>query len=189
MQSQADSTTVSYSNLPTYLQPYSGNQNHPGYNPVGFAPVGYSTATVCVRPSHLYREEPHLGDCITPSPSHSNSSHEESCKETLFRPIDFDRFSAGARRTSGSVPPTPSDSSGRSSPIEEDPADVLLVRIPRKPPLTQDTKPETNGVKGANSNQDSIPTRHGITVNLLDKELWKMFKSVGNEMIVTKPGR
>ena len=133
-------------------------------------------------------EQPHPVDYgITPSPSDIDSCSSDTSKEALFRPIDFEGFTATSHHTS--VPPTPSDSaesSDRESPCtatKEDP-DVLLVRIPRKQPVSLITEPDVS-----NHESTADTPAHGITVNLLDKELWKMFKSVGNEMIVTKPGR
>ena len=193
MQSRADSTSVTYSKLPSYLQ--SRNDFVVGYasDPVGYAPdpVGYTKAiaTLQARSAH---HGPHLDEYgITPSPSDSNSSsQDDACKEVLFRPVDFERFSAGSHGTS--VPPTPSESgesSDRGSPTEDMP-DVLLVRIPRKSPVLAPAVENKCASKNPDKDALPLPSHHdGITVNLLDREMWKMFKSVGNEMIVTKPGR
>lgn len=86
--------------------------------------------------------------------------------------------------------------------------DVLLVRIPRRPsdhsailpnnqsrcePKQKKADDSENndlqlGLNGSGGSRAS-PPHHGITINLLDKDLWKKFESIGNEMIVTKPGR
>ena len=192
MQSRADSTSVTYTKLPSYFQPR--DDSVVGYAPdhVGYAPdpVSYTKALATLPPRSTHHG-PHLGEYgITPSPSDSNtSSQDEACKEVLFRPVDFERFSAGSHSTS--VPPTPSDSgesSDRGSPTEDIP-DVLLVRIPRKSPVLAPAV-ENKCASKIPDKDVPPPLRHdGITVNLLDREMWKMFKSVGNEMIVTKPGR
>lgn len=203
MQIEADSTSVPFSKFPSYLQPYSSCQFYSGgYDSVeGYAPVGYTAAVQ--RSAHQVRtsstaEEPHRGEyaqsngITTPSPSNSShsASQDEANKGVLFRPVDFERVTAGSRGTS--VPPTPpdsADSSDRGSCVEDDLPSVPLVHIPRPPPL----KPAVTGneTNRSSSDKDVSPLLHreGITINLLDTELWKMFKCVGNEMIVTKPGR
>ena len=201
MEIEADSTSVSYSKFPSYLQSYPGSQFYSGYD----SAVGYGSSYTAAlqRSAHLVRipstaEEPHLGEyahgITTPSPSddnHSASQDDETNKEVLFRPVDFERFTSGSRGTS--VPPTPPDSaesSDRGSCTEDDLPNVLLVRMPQKPPSP---KPAMKGkeTNRSSSDKDVSPPSHreGVTINLLDRELWKMFKSVGNEMIVTKPGR
>lgn len=192
MQSRADSSSVTYSKLPSYLQPRNGSVVGYAPEPVGYSPdpAGFTKALATLQPRSTHHR-PHLGEySITPSPSDSNSSsQEEACKEVLFRPVDFERFSAGSHGTS--VPPTPSDSgesSDRGSPTEDMP-DVLLVRISRKSPVLA---PAVENKSASNTTDKDVPPplhHNGITVNLLDREMWKMFKSVGNEMIVTKPGR
>ena len=207
MEGLADSTTVTYSKLPVYLQPYTGSSNNSitAYSHVGYTPVGYTTATVSVpqmRSTHLEQNsaderEPHLSDCgITPSPSGSCSSRSPN--------NNFERLKDGvhgSHHTSAvavhAMPPTPSDSvasSDRDSPSEDHTPGVLLVRIPRKAYVTVPAEPEEtcNGTSATSSSSPaaaSPASTHGITINLLDKELWQMFNSIGNEMIVTKPGR
>ena len=214
MEGLADSTSVTYNKLPHYLQPYPGSPIT-AYSQVGYAPVGYTTATVSVpllRSTHQEQspaaDEPHLSDCgITPSPTDSTSSQSPdengSSKETLFRPINFERLTSGVQESHHTspvpvhiVPLTPSDSaesSDRESPNEDRLPEVLLVRIPRKAPVAGTIEPaEENCTNGAASSPlaPASPTpAHEVTVNLLDEELWQTFKSVGNEMIVTKPGR
>ena len=207
MEGLTDSTTVTYSKLPVYHQSHTGNSNSSitAYSHVGFTPVGYTTATVSVpqlRSTHLEQNsaderEPHLSDCsITPSPSGSSSSRSPNNLERL----NIDGIH-GSHHTSAVdihvVPPTPSDSatsSDRDSPSEDRLPGVLLVRIPRKAPVTVPAEPHKN-CNGASATSSSPPPptspipAHGITVNLQDRELWQMFNSIGNEMIVTKPGR
>lgn len=201
MEGLADSTTVTYSKLPVYLQPYTGSPNNSitAYSHVGYTPVGYTTATVSVpqlRSTHLEQNsaderEPHLSDCgITPSPSGSSSSRSPNNLERLKDGVHRSHHTSAV--AAHAVPPTPSDSaasSDRDSPSEDRLPEVLLVRIPRKAPVTVPAEREEscNGTSGT-APASPIPA-HGITVNLLDKELWQMFNSIGNEMIVTKPGR
>lgn len=208
----ADSTTVTYSKLPAYLQPYTTSPNYSTVafsHHVGYAPVGYTSATVSLpqlRSAHLEQQserEPHLNDCgITPSPSGSSSSRSSAenssdNKDALFLPglpgpSNFDDSLQGSHHTSGvathPVPPTPSDSaesSDRDSPNED--------RVPRGllPCKTRVPEESCNGASRVRSSPPApaTPPAHGITVNLLDKELWQTFNSIGNEMIVTKPGR
>lgn len=220
MESLADSTTITYNKLPPYLQPYHGSPNNciTAYSHVGYTPVGYTTATVSVphtRSTHREQstaedvDEPHLSGCgITPSPSDSTSSlspdENGSSKETLFRPISFERLSSGVQKPQHTssvavhvVPLTPSDSAAESSDRESHNEDrlpeVLLVRIPRKAPATVTIEPaEDNCANGASSSSPaptSPTSADEITVSPQDRELWQTFKSIGNEMIVTKPGR
>ena len=227
MQGQADSTTVTYSKLPNYLQ-LSNDQSVHGLN--DSVAVGYAATTIRIpqlRSSHQQVQqtssspgEPNLSDCgITPSPSDSTSSGDDTNRDTLFRPIDFDGVSVGMCRSV--VPLTPpessngsrSGSSDRGSSNEDDFPDVLLVRIPRRPSMIMvndhrsmasnepcSYEPNLKPVNGSENDdpeltcsgsQASQPVTHHarININLLDKDLWKMFESVGNEMIVTKPGR
>ena len=199
----ADSSTIAYNKLPLYLQPYSVN-SIPSYSVANSAPVGYTSATVQLRSTHHRpaADEPHLSDCgITPSPSGSSSSSRDG-GETQFRPAaEFDGISTGT--CCSIVPLTPSESSRSGSVAsdggssrEGDLPSVLLVQIPRQPRVTVTKEPEENGegTNGTTNSPGAPPTTspapvHAITINLLDKELWQTFKSMGNEMIVTKPGR
>ena len=203
MQIEADSTSVPYSKFPSYLQPHTGCQFYSGgYDSVeGYAPVGYTAAQE--GSAHQVRissaaEEPHCGEyaqchgITTPSPSNSShsASQDEANKGVLFRPVDFERFTAGSRGTS--MPPTPSDSaksSDRDSCTEDDLPNSLLVRISRPPPLKPAVTCNETNRSSSDEDLSPLPHRQGITINLLDTELWKTFKCVGNEMIVTKPGR
>ena len=218
MQGLADSTTVTYNKLPSYLQPCNGNSNLSAFcnNRVS---VSYTAATICVpqvRSTHQQTDEPHLSDCgFTPPPSDSTSSGDDASGETLFRPIDFDGISVGMCRSL--VPLTPPESSGswssdRGSSNEDELPDVLLVRIPRRPlsmtfannhdkphqgldnccepkPKSANATANSDLDLGVNCSGQASETHHGIAINLLDRHLWKAFGSVGNEMIVTKPGR
>ena len=196
----SDSITVTYGKLPHYLLPYSLSST-PNYSIANGSPVGYTAATVSVplqplRSTHQPADEPRLS--ITPSPSDSTSSRDGDINgETHFRPTGI---STGMCHSLVSLTPSDSSRSGsvasdRSSSREGDqPPGDLLVQIPRKAPpvtVTIENCKATNGTN--NSPRVSAPASptpaHGITVNLLDKELWQTFKSVGNEMIVTKPGR
>lgn len=201
-----DNSMISYSKFPLYLQPYST----PGYSVASDSPVGYTTATVQLRSTHQpAADEPRLSDCgITPSPSGSISSSRDgdiNGGETHFRPADFNSISAGTCRSLVQLTPSESSRSGsvasdHGSSKEGDLPNVLLVQVPREAPAAREsTEPEEEIFDGRNGTRSSSSPRtpasaspsptHGITVNLLDKELWQTFKSVGNEMIVTKPGR
>ena len=192
MQGQADSTTVTYSKVPNYLQPYIGTPNYSAYNRAGcpLPAAAYITATIELRSTHQQQqqqssaEEPHLCDCgITLSPSDSTSSRDEANREGLFRPIEFDDKQGICRFSVPLTLPESSGSSDRGNSNEDDLPDVLLVQIPRRPQKTVANEPANGELVNHSSPQQ------GITINLLDKNLWKMFGSVGNEMIVTKPGR
>ena len=200
---------TTYSKFPVYPQPYTGSPNNSiiAYSHVG---VGYTAATDSVpqmRSTHLEQNEgqPHLDDCgITPSPSGSSSSrspaeNSSTSKDAPFLSSNFDRLKdgvQGSHHTSGAaahaVSPTPSDSAEASDSSNED---RLVVRIPRAESTTVPVEQEEkcNGTSGPSSSSPAtaslISGAHGITVNLLDKELWQTFNSIGNEMIVTKPGR
>lgn len=198
MEGIADSTTITYSKLPAYLQPYTGSTNNSvfayGINDghVGYTPVRYTTATISIqqlRSTHLEQNERerHLDDRgITPSPSGSSSSGsptENNTSRDSFLPSNFE--------TQNPVPPTPSDSAESSDRDSPNPGDRLseglLVRIPRK--AVGPAEDRTGGTSNSLPTPASPSSSHGITVNLLDKALWQMFNSIGNEMIVTKPGR
>ena len=196
-------TTVTYSKLPYYLQPYSQNISFTGH---GTVPVGYISATAQpVSPTHQLRsaDEPHLGITPSPSPDTPSSDHDDDIdRAALFKPVDLGGVTVGMCRSL--VPLTPSESSrsgssrsDRGSSNEDDRSGVsLVVQIPRHccqatlPPTIEPA--EKNCTNGATSSPlaPATPTpAHEITVNVLDEKLWQMFKSVGNEMIVTKQGR
>lgn len=212
MQGQADSTTVTYNKLPSYLQQCNGNSNHSAYSNNRVSVSYTSTAATIYVPQLRSQpssaaDEPHPSG-ITPSPSDSTSSGDDANRETLFRPIDFDGVSVGLCLT----PPesSRSGSSDRGSSNEDELPDVLLVRIPRRPSmvLASNDDKESNGLNhscepkpkptnggsangnlGLNCSDQASETHKGITIKLLDRHIWEAFGSVGNEMIVTKPGR
>ena len=95
-----------------------------------------------------------------------------------------------------------SGSSDSGSSNEDVPDDGLLVRIPRRAsdsmvvannqPRCEPKLKEAKALENEHLQvglRNSSRQHHGITINLLDKDLWKMFESIGNEMIVMKPGR
>ena len=180
------SSTITYAKQEAHLQPFHHDTIHGGYGPVGY--VGYlqqpRSSHQILPPAQSKAQMSHLHDYAAPlSPCDSNSSGE-AAKEVLFRPIAFENHAEGTA-VAPLTPPDSVDSSVRRD--EEDTPESLVVRIPRQQSPALDAKPATDD----NSPSDAVspPPSHGITVNLLDKELWKMFMSVGNEMIVTKPGR
>ena len=187
--SEHEEITSSSSNSPPLFQPYYGPAaaGDEYYDP---SALGYSTATSQPRSTHqIHPSAPPpaiLYTTTTPSPPNSNSSVEASCgKDVLFRPVEFESCSGESHHRVPLLSLTPPDSvesstsssSASRSLDEEHVRDALLVQTQ---PNAVDSKPDE---------VTSPPPAHGITVNLLDRELWKTFMSVGNEMIVTKPGR
>ena len=217
MQDLADSTTNidTHSKLLSYLQPCNDSliQSKSAYDWGDGVTVNYATVTATIRLSSSRHssssspDEPHLNDCRSPS---CRDDHDN--KEALSRPINFDDVSV---ETCPSLltPPKSSNSpgsrsgssnSGSSNEDELDLRDGLLIRIPRRASDSTNNRPRCEpklkqakaseienehlqlGVR--NSSEGSQPHR-GITIELLDEDLWKMFESTGNEMIVTKSGR
>ena len=212
MQDLADSTTniVTHSKLRSYLQPCNDSsiQSKSVYDWGDGETVNYATVTATIRlsSSHHHRQvtDNHLvSDCRPP---------DDDNKEVLSRPINFDDVSV---ETCPSLitPPKSSNSPGsrsgssNSSSCNEDELDLpddLLVRVPCRASVSTNNQPRCEpklkqakaseienehlqpGVR--NSSGGSQPHR-GITINLPDQDLWKKFKSLGNEMIVTKRGR
>ena len=181
--------------LPPYLRPYSYPAFSP-YSAVGYGesagyPLPYSTSSSTTPPTnYVSRPLPSVTSIPTPSPTASPESSQDDgsrsppAKRTppplpelphLFRPINFETSATDAE--SRKLPPTPdsdihsdtaSDATIKSATSSRGPQS-FLVSIPR---LTSSKR-----------------TKDGLTLSLLDSELWKSFHSVGNEMIVTKPGR
>ena len=219
MQDLADSTTNidTHCKLLSYLQPCNDSliQSKSAYDWGDGVTVNYATVTATIRLNSSHHrqmssssspDEPHLNDCRSPS------CRDDDNKEALSRPSNFDDVSV---ETCPSLltPPKSSNSpgsrsgssnSGSSNEDELDLPDGLLVRIPRRASNSTNNQPRCEpklkqakaseienehlqlGIR--NSSGGSQPHR-GITVNLLDEELWKRFESNGNEMIVTKLGR
>jgi hypothetical protein len=190
---------------PVYLQQYAGSPNNPTIA-YSYSPVGYHTATVAVsvpqlRSTHHEQNdgEPHLNDCsVTPSPRESTSrspaESSSTSKDASFLSNNVERLNKDVHRphdTSGvaahGVPPTESAVSDRDSSDEDH-----LLDLPSKESVPVEQEERCNGTSRPSSSPlapaSPVPA-HGITVNLLDKNLWEMFNSLGNEMIVTKPGR
>ena len=169
--------------------------------------------------SSLAAEESHpsLGNSltITPSPSESTSSiHdgrfpvENGSKEPLFRPVDFAAQallvsratpSIGVAHEAKALPPTPPDSTKSSSRPSESPTNEDGKNLEPSHNLPASVGPaneqESNscaiGNVPAPPNDAGAAESHGITLDLLEREqtLWRMFMELGNEMIVTRPGR
>ena len=185
MQNEAVTTSATGSNSPPLYDRDHGSTSELssfyGYDKGVNMQVGYTTAALQLRSSPCNQLHPIVQSSIpphnqqdfyiSPSPPDSSSSGElEGTKELLFRPIDFDKY-----RTS--VPPlTPPDSEG--SCVRDSP-DAPELPVPH-PVIELNLEPTC---------RSPPPPAHGITVNLLDRDLWKTFMSAGNEMIVTKPGR
>ncbi len=103
--------------------------------------------------------------------------------------------------------PTPSDTSNSASPCESgeelekaphgnDPACHNIFRpvdFDRYSSTHESSAGECLGyypLTPTDSEGDGSPAHTGgITAQLVDKELWESFREIGNEMIVTKPGR
>jgi hypothetical protein len=203
MQGLADSTIdVTYSKLPSRRLIQSTTAY--GLND------GVAGDAIRLRSSHRHSSSadepmPHLNDYgITRSPTSKDDVYREIT--SLFR-NHFDDVSVGMCRSLLSLTPPESCNSSRRGSLERGSSsedkldlpdhDVLLVRIPRRPsdsaiknqPRCDSENDDLQlGLNGSGGSRAS-PPHHGITINLLDKDLWKMFESVGNEMIVTKPGR
>ncbi len=192
---------------PVYLQQYTGSPNNPTIA-YSYSPVGYATATVAVsvpqlRSTHLEQNdgEPHLDDCsVTPSPRESTSrspaESSSTSEDASFLSNNVERLKDVHRPhdTSGvaahAVSPTESAVLDRDSSDEDH-----LLDLPSKESVTVPIEEEErcNGTSRPSSSSPLAPaspvSTHGITMNLLDSTLWDRFNSLGNEMIVTKPGR
>lgn len=185
--------------LPPHLRPYSyptfSPYNSFGYgSPTGY-PLPYPPSSTTMPPTNYFsRPLPSVTSIPTPSPSASPEESDEDAplsppaKKTppplpelpiLFRPIQFDD---GAQRSASprELPPTP-DSDTHSEAASEGTSSISSA---------------ASATSGPQSFLVSIPrltssklTKGDLTLSLLDSELWKSFHSVGNEMIVTKPGR
>lgn len=172
MQAQQSAETSMYP-LPSYLRPYSG------YPPYG---VGYPIASQFY-PNVAPPQYPFCNTAVannpTPSGSSSNPSdsgeenpvaENQDAQQNIFRPIDFEHCNSEKGsdplllpRTNTYLPPTPS---------------------------SFDSPQHCNGGGSSGSTESSrSSSAEGVTVSVLDKDLWDSFNSVGNEMIVTKPGR
>ena len=111
-------------------------------------------------------------------------------------PTDFEGLPAGMCHSVVELTPSESSPSDRGSSNDGDPPMTMVETTREAPVKAAASEPEKN-LSGTNGTSSSPPpptaagpsTAHGITINLLDKELWQVFKSIGNEMIVTKPGR
>ena len=160
--------------FPSYLRPYPHCGAYANGYPLG--PQFYHSAVSLQYP--LPQSVAASSSYHTPSGSSSPSDHsDEDCgslgdnpavQRTLFRPIDFDNCDTGGSSgpsplppASAYFPPTPSSSSSQNSEADE----------------------------RSCSGRSSSSSAHGVTASVLDKEMWDSFNSVGNEMIVTKPGR
>ena len=128
----------------------------------------YSGAAYQRPPSFYY--PPHAAMLTRPSLTPSDSGEEESPRTSpnfqqqphphVFRPVDFESCAVPRRQLSTST---------RTSSSSSDSESLQPPKQLPPPPSSQDIS--------------------GVTVSLLDEELWDSFDSVGNEMIVTKPGR
>ena len=54
---------------------------------------------------------------------------------------------------------------------------------------SDDSRPNSAGGTQSIIGIDANYTDNGVTASLMEADLWKSFNTVGNEMIVTKPGR
>lgn len=104
----------------------------------------------------------------------------------FFRPIKFESTPA--------TPESENDSTGGSETTIDSAYGSDVSRTARNQP--QQGEGATGGVGAAAAavavvkGEDGEPLHSsGILVNLQNKSLWKSFNKIGNEMIVTKPGR
>lgn len=102
----------------------------------------------------------------TPSDSSSSVSASESGDEAERRPKDTEYRGVIFRPVDFDRYTSEADSSGTGP-------------YGYCPPTPTDSERDGN----------SPPHTGGITARLVDKELWESFREIGNEMIVTKPGR
>ena len=176
---------LAYSKFPQYLQPYSGLTNgNPQYTMANGAPVG---SLLQLRSTHLpaVADESRLSDCYSIS--------------GFYRPTDFKGLSCHSVVPLNNPSESPRSGSVASDRDSSNDGDPPMVETPREVPAASEpgsSEPEEkcSGTNGTNSSPTAVAPAsphesHGITVTLLDKELWQLFKSIGNEMIVTKPGR
>ncbi len=148
--------------LPPYLRPYSypaGGHSYGYYYP----PSSSQASAMRTRGedgSEPPRKRMATGAGYCPPPQHAN----------LFRPVDFDAPAVSARlvgHRARRMPVTPTGSNCS----EED-----------------SWSQEASGTQAV-MGKDSTYNKEGITIGLQEADLWHSFASVGNEMIVTKPGR
>ena len=191
MEMNVANSMLAYSKFPQYLQPYSGlNNGNPKYTMANGAPIG---SMLQLRSTHqpAVADESRLSDCYSIS--------------GFYRPTDFKGLSAGMYHSV--VPLNNPSESPRSGSVASDrdssnDGDPSMVETPREVPVnavasepgSSEPEEKCSGTNGTNSSPTAVAPAsphesHGITINLLDKELWQLFKSIGNEMIVTKPGR
>ena len=185
---------LAYSKFPQYLQPYSGlNNGNPNYSITSGAPVGYTTAMLQPRSTHqpvAVADKPRLSDYYGITPNSTSSGNGG------FMPTDFEGLPAGMCHPVVELTPSESPPSDRGSSNDGDPPMAMVETSREAPVKAAASEPEKN-LSGTNGTSSSPPvlaaagpsTAHGITVNVQDDELWQLFKSLGNEMIVTKPGR
>lgn len=112
-------------------------------------------------------------------PANSNNKEESVSTTThLFRPIKFE-----------STPATPESNGSEGG--SETTIDSAYGSETVQATAGRSNHGEGEGVEGTSSTEEAnLPHFSGtITAALLDEDLWKSFNRIGNEMIVTKPGR
>ncbi len=152
--------------LPPYLRPHSypaGGHSYGYYYP----PSSSQHSAMPMRSREDNGNEPPRKRMASTGAGYGPPPHS-----LLFRPVDFDAPAINARLVGGHsarrMPVTPTGSSNCS---EED-----------------NWSHEASGTHAV-MGKDSTYSRGGITIGLQEADLWHSFASVGNEMIVTKPGR
>ena len=177
---QANCAASPFNQLPSYLRPYN-------YPTTGY---GYS----------FYKGFDSRATSVTPPLSSSPEDHDQPPSKRfaaraalptyyppphLFRPVDFETPSATTNSLLSQAPRprpqnanylnlTPSNTSDEKESEESD-----------------SSRPSSAGAGGTQSiiGIDANYSDNGITASLMEADLWKSFNTVGNEMIVTKPGR
>ncbi len=154
-------------------------------------------------------EQPIVGHVAGPAPppSYPASYALPLAGPPSSSPTVFDGASAPNASSIDQLP-TPSDSSNSASPAEsgdeaeqqqpraKEPACSAIFRPVDFDGYGSTSENPSNGcfsyfpLTPTDSEGDSSPAHTGgITARLVDKELWESFREIGNEMIVTKPGR
>lgn len=135
-------------------------------------PIGaYSSAVPVVPGLKPYGSYPAVS---YPAGSYPNGSYPTvSYSYQHYHPL----YSAPIPHSTRRLYPTPSDSSSGSSEDDQ--------------PLPSPSRSLFRPVDFDNPSGDQAPCEStgGITVILTERKLWEKFLAVGNEMIVTKPGR
>lgn len=123
--------------------------------------------------------------CQPPAPTNNNNNKEELltvAPANFFRPIKFE-----------STPTTPEsngyEENGSTGGSESTIDSAYGSEATQARAGNQNS--EGQAAQGGEASEEAVepPYSGSIVVNLQNKNLWKSFRKIGNEMIVTKPGR